>query len=138
MQMLENFSLSEIIVFTILFVLALKECISIIDWFKQRNQKFFYENHQKPEQLEKTVQELKDAMQKLTKNVDMLIQSDKDAIKSFIVKQHHFFCYEKKEIDLQNLDCIEKRYNHYKEEGGNSYIETLMKDLRELPKNNNF
>lgn len=125
MKMLQHFTLSQIVIFIVLFVFALKEFISIIDWFKDRSKKFFYENQQQPQQLKQTVDQMSAAIQKLNKNVDMLIESDKDAIKSFIVKQHHHFCYEVNEIDLQSLDCIERRYSHYKDQGGNSYIDDL-------------
>ena len=37
-------------------------------------------------------------------------------------------------IDDFSMDAIEKRYDHYKAEGGNSYISDLMHDLRKLPK----
>ena len=38
-------------------------------------------------------------------------------------------------IDDYTMDVLEKRYVHYKDEGGNSYAAHLMADLRELPKN---
>ena len=64
----------------------------------------------------------------------MLIDSDKDAIKSYITQKHHFFCYEQGWIDDFSLDCIERRYQHYKEEGGNTFIDGFMGQLRQLPK----
>lgn len=69
--------------------------------------------------------------------VDMLIASDKDDIKAYITKEHHYFCYEKGYIDDYSLDCLERRYGHYKDEGGNSFAEDLMKDVRTLPKVSN-
>ena len=64
----------------------------------------------------------------------MLIHSDKDAIKSYITRQHHYFCYDKRWIDDFSLDCIERRYQHYTEEGGNSFIAGFIEELRSLPK----
>jgi hypothetical protein len=29
----------------------------------------------------------------LTKKIEMLIDSDKDDIKSFLTREHHYFCY---------------------------------------------
>lgn len=136
MKLLQQFSLTEIVVFIILFTLALKSLISTIDWFKKRGEKFFYENHQKPKQIQETLKEITDSIEKLNKSVEMLIDSDKDAIKAYITEKHHYFCYNIKEIDLQSLDCIEKRYSHYQEQGGNSYVKDLMMDLRRLPKQN--
>ena len=64
--------------------------------------------------------------------INALIDSDKDDIKSFIVKEHHHFCYNQGWIDDYSMDGIEKRFKHYQDEGGNSYIEELMRDLRQL------
>jgi hypothetical protein len=62
------------------------------------------------------------------------VDSDKDDIKAFITDKHHYFCYERKWIDDYSMDCIERRYSHYKDEGGNSFIATLMDELKALPK----
>ena len=37
-------------------------------------------------------------------------------------------------IDDFSLDCIEKRFAHYQDEGGNSFIAALMAEIRALPK----
>ena len=37
-------------------------------------------------------------------------------------------------IDDFSLDCLERRYQHYADEGGNSFIEGFMEELRALPK----
>lgn len=71
---------------------------------------------------------------KLNKSIELLTASDKDDIKAYITREHHYFCYKIGYIDDYNLDCIEKRYSHYKDEGGNSFISTLMEELRALPK----
>ena len=72
----------------------------------------------------------------LTKSLQCLIESDKDDIKSWIVEKHHKYCYEVGSVDYYILESIERRYDHYKKEGGNSYIDTLMEELRALPKTN--
>ena len=81
-------------------------------------------------QQEKTSKQLESICNK----IDMLISSDKDNIKSYITKEHHIFVYQKGWIDDYSLDCIERRFQHYKDEGGNSFVEDLMNELRELPK----
>lgn len=82
----------------------------------------------------KDKQELIDKMEETKKTMSILLASDKDDIKSWITEKHHYFCYEKKVIDDYSLDCIEKRYQHYVDEGGNSYVATLMREIRALPK----
>ena len=79
-------------------------------------------------------QELIKKIDETKTTISVLLASDKDDIKSWITEKHHYFCYEKKVIDDYSLDCIEKRYQHYLDEGGNSYIATLMNEIRALPK----
>ena len=74
------------------------------------------------------------ALKDLSDKIDMLINSDKDSIKAYITQRHHWFCYEKGWIDDFSLDCLEKRYQHYEDEGGNSFIGYFMDELRALPK----
>lgn len=79
-------------------------------------------------------QELIKKIDETKTTISVLLASDKDDIKSWITEKHHYFCYEKKVIDDYSLDCIEKRYQHYLDEGGNSYVATLMNEIRALPK----
>ena len=83
--------------------------------------------------LKQSQENTDDHLKDLESKMNVLIESDKDAIKSFITREHHYFCYKLGGIDDFSLECIEKRYLHYKDEGGNSFIDSLMEDLRELP-----
>lgn len=149
--LLQQYSLSEIFMFTIFLALAIKSLISFFDWAYDRVNKIFNKqnckiNYKKELErrlqhgseimstLEKDQKKTDETLDSLTKKIDMLIDSDKDAIKSYITKEHHYFCYEVGWIDDFNMDCLERRYNHYADEGGNSFIGGFMEQLRELPK----
>lgn len=139
-NLLHQFSIQTIMMFIVLLALAIKGCISFFDWVADRTRKAVHKS-EIPDQLQKRLEkntmeleELKQSINTLTKLTEMLIQSDKDAIKSFITKQHHFYVYNQGWIDDYNLQCIESRYGHYKEEGGNTFIDGLMGEIRELPK----
>lgn len=134
MELLKNFSLSEIIIFVVLLLSSVKGIITFFDWLITKGTQIFVKRYQKPKELENNVQEMTKAINELTKKVNMLIESDKDDIKAFITRQHHYFVYQKGWIDDYSLDCIEKRYNHYQDEGGNSFIGSLMQEIRDLPK----
>ncbi len=133
-ELLQNFSLSNILIFTVLLILALKASISMYDWFTERGINLFKKKYTKPKELENCIHELVATVEKLNNKVDVLMDSDKDDIKAFIVREHHYFCYQIGEIDYQSLQVIERRYTHYKDQGGNSYVQDLMQDLRALPK----
>lgn len=150
-ELLQKYSPSDILMFTILLALAVKSLISFFDWAYERFQRIFnkeYSKLNKQQELEKRLQhgdemiktleanqQMTDKiLQNLSTKIDILVDSDKDAIKSYITKQHHYFCYQIGWIDDFSLDCLEKRYGHYADEGGNSFIEGFMEELRALPK----
>ena len=140
LNLLGHYTLEQIITFIVLLSLAVKGCISFIDWARQRlyltidrveapkKLKNSIENH------EEEISKLNQAIDKLTKMVNLLIESDKDDIKAFITREYHYFTYQKGWIDDYSLDCVEKRFEHYKQEGGNSFIESMMQTLRTLPR----
>ena len=140
LELFNQFTLQQIIVFIILLALTIKGCVSFFDWMTGKNKDIAKKMNKSIEiqtNIEKhtyQIQNIKDSISSLASKIDLLVMSDRDAIKAFITRQHHYFCYQKKWIDDYSLDCIERRYVHYKEEQGNSFIDGLMEELRNLPK----
>lgn len=160
LEFLAAYSIGEITIFIILLGLAIKEGVTFYDWAKTRIQQGFNKNlkanqdkekiehelddleayfQKKEEKFNKKKEEINTGFEQLNKriaalegSVEMLIVSDKDSIKAYITEKHHKFCYQDKWIDDYSLDCIEKCYEHYKDEGGNSFVADLMEDLRAL------
>lgn len=81
------------------------------------------------DKLEKIEDRLKCAEGRLTD----LTTSDMHDIKSWIVEQYHKFYNEQGWIDAFSAETIDRRYNDYKKEGGNSYIKELIDRLHSLP-----
>lgn len=150
-DLLNDFSLGEIISLLITFALGVKGFVTFWDWvlerlkkaFNQQTQKdkdkeYFEEkikfNRQEISHLEKVQKELLKEQEELKGKVANLIQSDIDSIKAYITKEHHYLCYEQGWADDYTLDSLEKLFAHYKREGGNSFVEDLMEELRALPK----
>ena len=149
-ELLEHYSLSDILIFTVFLALAVKSLNMFFEWGWQQLRILFDKEHNKLNEKEKLQQRLKEGSQimktlqdnqkiiedqlaELQQKIDMLIDSDKDDIKSYITREHHYFCYRAGWIDDFSLDCLEKRYTHYEEEGGNSFIAHFMEELRALP-----
>ena len=146
-ELITNYSWSEIILFVIAFAAAIKGVVTFWDWGKDRLRKV-YDKEDKIEEIKSLIVENKKQMnefsniqaqtineiQHLKENITNLTASDKDDIKAWITEKHHHFCYDIKYIDDYSLDCIEKRYAHYVDEGGNSFIGKLMEEIRNLPK----
>lgn len=139
-ELLTNYSLSEIILFLILTAVAVKQVIGFFDWARKRIRQEVKEKD-KPDEVfklankhEEQLLNIKNELDSLKEQISLLIESDRDDIKQSITKDHHYFCYKLGSIDDYSLDCVEKRYSHYKEEGGNSFVKTLMQDMRALPR----
>lgn len=149
--LLQHYSLSDILIFIVFLALAIKGLVTFFDWARDRIRQAFNVEHQhlsEKERLEKSLQENSQMIKTLQENqqksdkllkdlfnkISMLIESDRDDIKAFITEKHHYYCYQKKWIDDFSLECLEKRYKHYEDEGGNSFIGGFMQQLRNLPK----
>ncbi len=151
MELLQNYPIEQILGFIVCLALAIKGCVTFWDWGYNRLRQVFQketDEDNKDKQLEERLNKIDDSLNTLIesqkKNTDtintmqnqiaILSESDKDDIKSFIVREYHYFTEQKGWVDDYSLDCIEKRYTHYKQEGGNSFVHGLMEGLRALPK----
>ena len=139
-QLFSQFNLGQILIIIVLLGLSAKGVITFFDWVKARLYKLSnkqLKSKKANEQIknqEETINNLKKDVEKIQKSIDTLIESDKENIKAWITEKHHYYCYEKKYIDDYTLDCLEKRFTRYEEEGGNSFVHNLMDDLRDLPR----
>lgn len=151
LDLLQNYAISDILIFIVILGAALKGVISFFDWGIERLKKIFNKEYQDTKQWtdletrlnnhEQNIQTLITNQQNINQNInniadklDLLIASDKDDIKSYITEKYHHFKDNKRYIDTYSLDCLERRYKHYTNEGGNSFISQLMEELRKLPK----
>ena len=149
--LLQHYTLSETFMFIVILAVAIKQLVSFAEWVYKKVNRLFNKQHNElseKEKLERRLQKGNETMDNLKASqnqtdktlediiakIDMLIDSDKDSIKAYITQKHHQFCYDKGWIDDFSLDCLEKRYQHYEDEGGNSFIEHFMEELRALPK----
>lgn len=136
LDLLKNYSLTDIAIFIIMLAFAIKGIIDFYDWAKNRLNKTTDKKYTDKEMQKKVLETLEshnDQIDKMAKAVNILIASDKDDIKAWITEKHHYFCYDLGYIDDYNLQCIEARYKHYKEEDGNTFIDGFMGDIRALP-----
>lgn len=157
-ELLEAFSPLQIIMAIICLVIAVKGAWDLIDYFKAKYKEKFNKDYNKikqAEDIEKHFQacvaqreetkkqydkladkldEITDSLDDLKCRVDDLTASDMHDIKQSIVRNYHYYTEKQKWIDDFSLDTLELRYSDYKKEGGNSYIDGLMSELRQLPK----
>ena len=139
-DLITNYSTQELITFLVVFAIAFKAVVSFFEWLYHWLREKFGKKDPVEDMEGKVnklfaIQEEQDEQMKMMRNaIDILLSSDKNSIKSWIVEKHHHFCYEIKAIDYFSLKSIERRYELYQQESGNSYIATLMEELKALPK----
>lgn len=148
--LLKEFDLTQILIFIVMAAAAIKGVISFFDWAKERMSQKVHKDEM-PQNLNKKIEHVTEYCQKeiaklrnensqmqnrlndLIGKIDILLESDKDDIKAWITEQYYKFT-QQGSIDSYSLDCIEKRYDHYKQENGNSFVKTLVDEIRKLPK----
>lgn len=135
LELLNSYSPGQIIIFLFILFVAIKELIGLIDFFKARN-KLWFTAVKKKEDNDISLQKLVEKMDKIEGQLNVLTESDKDDIKSWLVEKYNFYkAYPNRRLSAHTMDTIEKRYSHYKDEGGNSYIDNIiMPGLREMAK----
>lgn len=161
-DLLQNFSATQIIVFLCCFALAVKGAWDLFDFFKTKyqekfNKDYFMKEKEKTleEHYQKCFDQHKESVKKynnleikidnltdninnkfkdLDKRFDQLNDNDKHTIKSTIVKDYHYFVEQQGWIDDFSLDTIMLLYDDYSKLGGNSYIKNLVEELKKLPK----
>ena len=153
-ELLQTYNISEIILFIFLILIAAKEVIELYRYFKGMikggvKKEDYYEDKINEviekvdtlsERYDKTLIEMKNIQDEYNnhfeeqgKSLTILLESDRDDIKGYIVEKHHQFT-QQGWIDDFSMDVLTRRFKHYKDEGGNSYAERLMKELDQLPK----
>lgn len=158
LDLINSFTPTQIILFIVLGSLAVKGAWDMIDFFKSKYQEKFNKDYKEllsKDEIEKKYQECLDkhvaslelyselnkkidtlviSVDNLSSRVDRLTISDRNDIRQYIVKEYHHFVEDQGQIDDYSLDCILQRFKDYEEEGGNSYIHTLIDEIKKLPK----
>ena len=92
----------------------------------------FAKIHERFDQIDARLDEFEKRLGDSENQLKGLVESDMHDIKGWIVAQYHKFYGEQGWIDAFSAETIEKRYEDYKREGGNSYIDNLIHQLRSL------
>lgn len=143
-SVLKDFPISEILLCIVGVLVLVKWIIEYFDWgHKRTKDKYDQEAEQKKdikdinERLNQNSEDIKmliEMQKQQNKRIELLIDSDKDDIKAFITEKYHYFVEVKGWIDDYSLDCLERRFQHYKDENGNSFVADLMSEIKRLPK----
>ena len=134
-ELLGAYSIKDIIIFIFMIAVAIKEARQLWIYYKKVRDEN-YKNDHKDETQDEYIKKNQQTIEKLSKSMALLIESDKDGIKAWIVSKYHQFKDHPEQLDDIEWDLLNKRFNHYKEQGGNSYIEDLMTIMEQIYKKN--
>ena len=153
LELLKAYSVEQILIFCVMLLFAIKSAVDLAEWMYEKYTKKFNKDYsvlEKEEDTEEKYNELKNQLDTLMsefhgfsqrmenkmENIDsqliQLAQSDMHDIKSWMVEKHHQLI-EAGWVDDFTMDTIEKRFDDYKKENGNSYVEGLVNEIRALP-----
>lgn len=150
-SVLKDFPISEILLCIVGVLVLVKWIIEYFDWgHKRTKDKYDQEAERKKniedinEKLNQNSEDIKmliemqkqqnEKIEQQNLRIELLVDSDKDDIKAFITEKYHYFVEVKGWIDDYSLDCLERRFQHYKDENGNSFVADLMSEIKRLPK----
>lgn len=152
-QLVSQYSFGAIVMLVVTLAVAFKFLSELLEYFYGKLQKFFNYQTLKDKKHSEIVESIA-LLQADIKNLSQEISNQSNDIKalkehekltlerlqensrSYIIDKHHYFCYEIKAIDDLNLESLERRYLYYKAAGGNSFIDGLMEEIRDLPRIN--
>ena len=152
-QLVSQYSFGAIVMLVVTLAVAFKFLSELLEYFYNKLKKFFNYQTLKDTQHSEIVESIA-SLQAEIKSLSQEISNQSNDIKalqehekltlerlqensrSYIIDKHHYFCYEIKAIDDLNLESLERRYLYYKAAGGNSFIDGLMEEIRELPRIN--
>lgn len=137
-----KYGVDAIIVFCIMLAIAIKEFIELVKYFKKVIKEQVHKSEKNDEQdalLANNSEQIKEILitvKDVQKKVGILETSDKDGIKAWIVDQYEKVTDDNSKLTEMGWDLLQRRFKHYKDEGGNSYIESLMDEMKEIHANN--
>ena len=143
--LLEQFDIKTILIVLLLTFFAIIEIMRGVDYLRNKGKNKIKQLEQEEQRIctleklehnnEDSIQQVKTDVEEIKQNVSLLINSDKDDIRAWITDKYHYFM-KLKYIDDFTLDCLERRFKSYKQEGGNTYVDSMMEELRRLPRKN--
>lgn len=138
--LLSTFGVGQIILFAFMLAIAAKEVIELFSFFRDKFQHRYKQKKTQDEekedfkQIQHGLSQLTATVNKISGKIDLLQASDKDAIKSWVVTLYRKYKSDPTELDSMEMDLLERRFGHYTQEGGNSYVSELMEELRNIYK----
>ena len=148
-----QYSVGELIILVVLIAFILKTLNEVGEYFYKRLKSYFgIQNDKEKWQtgvidslqiIKQDIQTLREQndqthskQKEMEESIALIQERLQENTRSYLIDAHHKFCYEVHAIDELSLQAMERRYLYYKTAGGNSFVDNLMDEVRNLPKIN--
>lgn len=84
--------------------------------------------------LGEMVANLEEQSKKTDNSLELVQERLQNQSRDKLIELHHKYVYDYKMIDETGLQSMERTFLHYKAAGGNTFIDTLMDEVRGLPR----
>ena len=92
------------------------------------------EQDRKSANLQLTLENQTKEISSLKSQIGTLTERTQDSTRAYLIDKHHHFCYQIHGIDDMSLQDMERRFMYYKAAGGDTFIDSLMEEVRALPR----
>lgn len=148
-----QYSFQELVLLIIIVLFALKAFNEVVAYFYTKIKNYFGIQNNKEQweenvsesldEIKKEIQTLRDQnikthqrQEEIDQSISLVQERLQENTRSYLIDAHHKFCYDIRAIDDLNLQAMERHYLYYKTAGGNSFVDNLMDEVRNLPKIN--
>lgn len=142
-SLLSQMSIESIILAVVALITAAKLMSDLFDWLYSKLKDYFNikdktkeeqeEIREQLDRIEKKCDERGQEVQEIKKEMSAVRSRLQDSTRSYILDKYHYYVQELGIIDEAALQDLERRYLYYKNDGGDSFIELRMEELRNLP-----
>lgn len=134
-QFFQNYTIEATLVFLFMLGVALKQGLELVQYFRNKAVDQVDRVRDREQGFTRALEQIatqNSQLMKINEKIDALLASDKDAIKSWIVIFYKQYKEDPSKLDSMQMDLLERRFAHYIKLGGNSYVDNLMQELREI------
>lgn len=142
-SLLSQMSIESIILAVVALITAAKLMSDLFDWLYSKLKDYFNikdktkeeqkEIREQLDRIERKCDERGQEVQEIKKEMSAVRSRLQDSTRSYILDKYHYYVQELGIIDEAALQDLERRYLYYKNDGGDSFIELRMEELRNLP-----
>lgn len=151
--LLSQYSIESIIITGIVVAVSIRFLGELIDWFSKNLRQYFNVRNEEEEFKATVLESVKkiserqkeqarlseerdkkifDRINEMQKGVDLLQERMQDSSRAYIIDKFHHY-KDIGAIDDMGLNDLERRFMYYKNAGGDTFIDGLMAEIRDLP-----